>query len=101
MLAEWRLKGREAFLSDPLLQAAIMWRIQTLAESVGQLSGELQSRHPEIPWRDIRGFRNLLVHRYLDLLDPELAWAYVTNDVDALGRLAEDELGEEPDGSKR
>ena len=49
---------------------------------------ELNARHPEIPWREIRGFRNIVVHAYVDRLDPELVWTYVVENVDALGKMA-------------
>jgi uncharacterized protein with HEPN domain len=81
-------------MGDPLLQSAILWRIQTLAESATTLSPELQVRHPEIPWREIRGFRNIVVHAYVDRLDPELVWTYVVENVDALGEMASAELAE-------
>jgi uncharacterized protein with HEPN domain len=84
-------------MRDPLLQSAILWRIQTLADSATNLSSDLQARHPEIPWREIRGFRNIVVHAYVDRLDPELVWTYVVGNVDALGEMASAELAQLPD----
>jgi len=34
------------------------------------LPDELKQRHPDIPWREINGFRNILVHNYLGNIDP-------------------------------
>lgn len=59
--------GRNAFFSDIDAQDAVLWRLQTLAESSSQLSDELKRRHPEIRWRAIYGFRNIAAHGYLDL----------------------------------
>ena len=83
-------------MRDPLLQSAILWRIQTLADSATNLSSDLQARHPELPWREIRGFRNIVVHAYVDRLDPELVWTYVATNVDVLGGLAATELANLP-----
>ncbi len=64
LIGEWRSQGREAFMTDPLLQGAMLWRLQTMAESVVQLSDGIKSRHQDIDWLGIRGFRNIIVHEY-------------------------------------
>jgi uncharacterized protein with HEPN domain len=51
------------------------------------LSPALKAAHPEIPWPDIAGFRNRLVHAYLDI-DLEVAWATLENDLAGLKELA-------------
>lgn len=87
-----RQGGREIFLRDPLLQSACLWRLQTLVESASNLSAHIQSRHPEIDWNGLRGFRNIVVHGYLGQLDLDLTWGYLERDVEPLARLAEVEL---------
>ena len=56
--------GREEFLSQPSLQDATLFRLQTIGEAVNQLPEELKAKYPEIPWRQIVGFRNMLAHVY-------------------------------------
>lgn len=56
--------GKEEFLSSPSLQDATLFRLQTIGEAVNQLPDELKERYPQIPWRQIVGFRNLLAHVY-------------------------------------
>ena len=41
-----------------------MFRLQTIGEAVNQLPDELKQKHPEIPWRQIVGLRNMLAHVY-------------------------------------
>lgn len=60
--------GREAFLTQPLVQDAVLRRLETLAEAAGKLSDAVKARHPEIPWRAVVGFRNIAAHAYLELL---------------------------------
>ncbi len=79
-------------MTDPLLQGALLWRLQTVAESAVQLSDGIKSRHQDIDWRGIRGFRNIVVHGYVDVLDLNLTWAFIEREVDALGRVAATEL---------
>ncbi len=56
--------GKEEFFNSPSLQDATLFRLQTIGEAVNQLPDELKQKHPEIPWRQIVGFRNLLAHVY-------------------------------------
>ena len=63
-IESYTLNGREEFLSSPALQDATLFRLQTIGEAVNQLPDELKEKHPEIPWRQIIGFRNMLAHVY-------------------------------------
>ena len=55
-------RGRAALNEDFELRDATMYRLQTLAESTQRLSAVFKETHPEIPWDDIAGFRNRVVH---------------------------------------
>ena len=58
-------QGREAFLASEMIQDAVLRNLQILAESTQRLSRQLKDSRPEVPWREIAGFRNVLVHDYL------------------------------------
>jgi uncharacterized protein with HEPN domain len=77
-------------MADVDLQDATLRRLQTLSESTQRLSPALKSAHPEIPWDDIAGFRNRLVHAYLDI-DLDLVWNTVVRDLPPLLHVAETE----------
>ena len=59
--------GEEAFRGSELIQDAVLRNLQTLAESTQRISEGLKALHPEVDWRAIAGFRNLLVHDYLGI----------------------------------
>jgi uncharacterized protein with HEPN domain len=67
LIDEYTQSGREAFLDAPVLQDAVVRRLETLADAASHLSDELKTRHPEIPWREVYGFRNVAAHGYLEL----------------------------------
>ena len=69
-------RSKQTFLSSSLLQDAILRNLQTMAESTQHLSDSLKAKHPEINWRKITGFRNLLVHDYLGV-DAERVWKII------------------------
>lgn len=60
-------EGPGTFFADRKTQKATLRELQELAESTQRLSLPLRETHPEIPWPDIAGFRNVLVHGYLGL----------------------------------
>jgi uncharacterized protein with HEPN domain len=84
--------GRGCFLADDDAFDAGLRRLQTIAESTQRLSVELKDRHPEIPWARIAGFRNRIVHAYMDV-DPDLVWSVIQDELPALVSLADSELG--------
>lgn len=83
--------GKEAFLTEPLIQDAVLRRLETLAEAASKLSEELQTRHPEIPWRAVSGFRNIAAHASLDLL-ADRAWEIVDRYLPPLEAAVDAEL---------
>ncbi len=90
--------GKEAFLTEPLVQDAVLRRVETLAEAAGKLSDAVKARHQEIPWRAVVGFRNIAAHAYLDLL-AERAWEIVDRYLPPLLEAVEAELGQARGGS--
>ncbi len=82
-LETYSSEGRETFLQDPKTQDAILRNLQVLAEALRNLSSTHASSHPEISWKNIAAFRNLIVHEYWGV-DPELVWEIVKRDVPIL-----------------
>jgi uncharacterized protein with HEPN domain len=80
--------GRESFLADRMIQKATLRELQEMAESTQRLSSDMKSFHPEVPWHDISGFRNVLVHDYLGL-NLERVWSVVERDLSPLQEAAE------------
>lgn len=84
-------RGREALTTDEDLRDATIYRLQTLAESTQRLSPDLKAAHPEIPWADVAGLRNRLVHGYLGV-NLDIVWDIVERELPALARMARVEL---------
>jgi uncharacterized protein with HEPN domain len=68
--------GREPFMFSRLIQSAVIWNLQTLAESSQRISSDIKAAHPEIDWRRMAGLRNILVHDYFGI-DLELVWQII------------------------
>lgn len=56
-----------AFLSNRMLQDAVIWNLGVIGEACANLSEDLTRANPDIPWRKASGIRNRLVHGYFDV----------------------------------
>jgi uncharacterized protein with HEPN domain len=93
-------EGKRSFFEDIKTQDATMRNLQTMAESTQRLSDAAKASHPEIDWRRIAGFRNIVVHGYLSL-DYDKAWNVVENELSPLKGVAQELLHErESPGSR-
>ncbi|APB34641.1 Zn-dependent alcohol dehydrogenase [Gloeomargarita lithophora Alchichica-D10] len=61
----YTIEGKEAFFSDIKTQDAVIRNLQTLCESTQRLPDVWKAIRPEIDWRAIGDFRNVLAHQYL------------------------------------
>lgn len=64
------IQARGDLTQDQILYDAALRNLQTLSEATQNLPDILKVEWPEIPWREISGFRNILVHNYLGEIDP-------------------------------
>lgn len=80
--------GKAAFFNDTKTQDAVLRNLQTLAQSIQQLSDALKATRPEVDWKGIGGFRNVVVHGYLGI-DLDQIWTIVEQDIPALSRAIE------------
>jgi uncharacterized protein with HEPN domain len=90
-IREYTRGGRAIFLSEPIVQDAVLRRLEMLADATAQLSDELKARHPAIPWRQVRGFRNIAAHAY-EGLDLARVWEIVEDYLPALGAAIDAEI---------
>lgn len=74
---------RARFDGSRLVQDAVIRNLQTLAESSQRLSSDIKATEAQIPWRELSGFRNVIVHGYLGV-DLEAVWLVVEQDLPAL-----------------
>jgi uncharacterized protein with HEPN domain len=78
----------DRFLRDELMQHGIMRLIEILGEAARHLSDDFKTNHPEIPWRQIIGMRNRMVHEYFRVI-PAKVWEVVEQEIPPLIALLE------------
>ena len=77
--------GQDAFLSDTMIQDAVLRNLHTLSESTQRLSDALKDQHPEVEWASIAAFRNVVVHDYFGIDLPRI-WDILEHDLPSLKR---------------
>ena len=73
----------ESLAGNLLLRSAVVHQLTIIGEAAGQLPALLRERHPEVPWRDLRGLRNIIVHNYFGT-DWDEVWRTAVEDVPIL-----------------
>ena len=91
-----RIEDRGDISCDDILYDAAVRNLQTLSEATQKLPDEIKSRYPKIPWREISGFRNILVHNYLGDIDPETVKRVIADNLEELTTAVKYMLENEP-----
>jgi uncharacterized protein with HEPN domain len=87
-IARYTKQGRDAFFKDRKTQSAVLRELQTIAESTQRFSQQLKDAHPEVLWKGIAGFRNVLVHDYLGIKLGRV-WEIIERDLPTLRTAVE------------
>jgi uncharacterized protein with HEPN domain len=66
-------RNEDEFVADETLCYAVAQKFTVIGEAVARLSPDIRARHDSIPWPDIVGLRNILVHEYFGICWP-LVW---------------------------
>jgi len=72
-------------IGDEDLQDVVLRRLTVIGEAASELSEELRSRHPGVPWKQAIGLRHRVTHGYFGL-DWTIIWKTVTEDLPVLRR---------------
>ncbi len=73
----------EDFIENHLIQDGVIRQIEIIGEAVKRLSRDIRERHLEIPWKDITGMRDKLIHDYFGI-DIDAVWDTVEKDIPTL-----------------
>ncbi len=74
---------RDGFFSDRMRQDATLRKLEVIGQAVKNLSEPTKSRRPEIPWKQIAGMRDKVIHDYFGV-NLEIVWAVVERELPRL-----------------
>jgi len=75
--------SKEEFLQNNELQDAVTRRIEVIGEAVKNIPDKLREKYSDVPWKQIAGMRDFLVHEYFSV-DYSLAWEVTQKDIPML-----------------
>ena len=78
-----RDKQRANLDTDRTLGLATLRCLEIVGEAASHIPESLRQQHPQIPWQQIIGTRNRLVHGY-DFVDYDIIWSTITEDLPPL-----------------
>lgn len=92
-IEKYAAQGRQAFRDSELIQSWMIRHIQIIGEATARLTEEIRTAYSEVPWTEIIGMRNILVHDYFGI-DVDAVWAAVEKDIPPLKAQLERMLGQ-------
>lgn len=87
-------KHRDDFDTDRQLNLSLVRLLEVIGEAAARVTSEFRALNPEIPWVDVVGLRNRLIHAY-DRIDFDILWEIVTDDLPPLIKSLEQMLSKD------
>jgi uncharacterized protein with HEPN domain len=75
-------------MATKMIQDAVLRKLQIMVQSSMRLSTAFREEHPEIEWDKMRGFRNFVVHDYLEI-DLDAVWYIVEHELPPLAKAVQ------------
>lgn len=72
--------GRDAFMAESLIQDAVIRNFELIGEATKRLTPTLTQLRPEVAWRRVAGFRDVLIHQYRGV-DLNAVWNVVAREL--------------------
>lgn len=94
-IAEYTEPGEAAFFATRLIQDGVIRNLEVIGEATKNLSEDLRAANPSIPWRQIAGMRDVLIHDYLKV-NLSRVWRTVESDLPPLEAAVQRLIQQDP-----
>ena len=92
-IEEYTVEGELVLHRDRRTQDAVFRNLEVIGEAVKRLSDARKSRHPEVPWSEFAGMRDVLIHQYFRV-SLRLVWVAIRDRLPKLKLAVSAELAE-------
>ena len=82
-IKEYTSGGKEAFFADEKTQDAVIRNFEVIGEAAKRIPEKYSQEHPSIPWRELAGFRDVLIHQYEGVSVAEI-WRVIEKNLEPL-----------------
>jgi uncharacterized protein with HEPN domain len=83
--------GHDQFVTESMRHDAVIRQVEIIGEAAKRLSSQVLGRSPEIPWRQVAGMRDVLIHNYMGV-DLERIWNVLQHDLPPLRKAVQELL---------
>ncbi len=73
----------EDFEDNRLVRQAVERNLEIIGEALNRIPNDIQNKYSKIPWREIIGVRNFVIHQYFQV-SQDIEWDIITNDLEGL-----------------
>jgi len=84
-IEEYTKGGKEEFMQNKMIQDAVIRNFEIIGEATKRLSPELRSQYSDVPWQQMAGLRDVLIHDYLKV-NLNLVWQIIEQNLSDLKR---------------
>ena len=78
---------KKNFLANHIYKNATAMALQTISENSRSLSDEFTAGNPLIPWKEIKGIRNIFAHAYDTRIDFEIIWDSINEEIPVIADM--------------
>lgn len=82
-IEKYTSNGEEDFMTSSLVQDGVIRNLEIIGEATKRLSGNFRDQNPDIPWREMAGLRDILIHNYMGV-DLRTVWNVVVRELPRL-----------------
>ena len=93
-IQKYTTQGKEAFDENELIQTWVVRHLEIIGEAVSAVPQDFRKLHPDVPWKQANGVRNILIHLYFKV-DHDSIWSIVEHDLPDLKTKIDAILSEE------
>ena len=84
-------EDRESFISNREVSDLASYRLGTIGEYIKRIPDDIRDRCPNLPWKEMAGFRDIMAHHY-DRLDTNIVWRTATTRLEEVREMCRAEL---------